>query len=319
MLFVLLSSRPAELAEHVLLVAGRVVERALEVAHHLRVADGGQRLRRRRAGRALGRDEERVVGLVPGAPVAQLDPDLLAERGHVGDELAVGAHRRRLRRARARLRAGALAARGRARGPVGRAGDDRQHLPAALVLLLARRERGQLVLDARPARARRRAAQAAVVGVREVGGLVRIGLERGPVQHEPVERRLELAHVVLPADELGRDALARAGGPEEVRVLLGDPDREIAAGLALGDGRRARLGRRRGGRGRGRGRLGGVLLAAVVTAARQDRDRESGRDERLQTAETSSSSATRKEEPQPQAAITLGFSTLKPAPCRPST
>ena len=43
------------------------------------------------------------------------------------------------------------------------------------------------------------------------------------------------------------------------------------------------------------------------------------RDERLQTAETSSSSATRKEEPQPQAAITLGFSTLKPAPCRLST
>ena len=38
-----------------------------------------------------------------------------------------------------------------------------------------------------------------------------------------------------------------------------------------------------------------------------------------QTAETSSSSATRKEEPQPQAAITFGFSTLKPAPCRLST
>jgi DNA-3-methyladenine glycosylase II len=34
----------------------------------------------------------------------------------------------------------------------------------------------------------------------------------------------------------------------------------------------------------------------------------------VQTAETSSSSATRNEEPQPQAAITLGFSTLKPAP-----
>ena len=62
-----------------------------------------------------------------------------------------------------------------------------------------------------------------------------------------------------------------------------------------------------------------LLAAAVVTAARQDRDRQGGRDERLQTAETSSSSATRKEEPQPQAAITFGFSTLKPAPCRPST
>ena len=38
-----------------------------------------------------------------------------------------------------------------------------------------------------------------------------------------------------------------------------------------------------------------------------------------QTAETSSSSATRKEEPQPQAATTFGLSTLKPAPCRLST
>jgi DNA-3-methyladenine glycosylase II len=38
-----------------------------------------------------------------------------------------------------------------------------------------------------------------------------------------------------------------------------------------------------------------------------------------QTAETSSSSATRNEDPQPQAATTLGFSTLKPAPCSPST
>ena len=38
-----------------------------------------------------------------------------------------------------------------------------------------------------------------------------------------------------------------------------------------------------------------------------------------QTAETSSSSATRKEEPQPQAATTFGLLTWKPAPCRPST
>ena len=38
-----------------------------------------------------------------------------------------------------------------------------------------------------------------------------------------------------------------------------------------------------------------------------------------QTAETCSSSATRKEEPQPQAATTLGLFTLKPAPCRLSS
>ena len=73
------------------------------------------------------------------------------------------------------------------------------------------------------------------------------------------------------------------------------------------------------GSGVGVGVLAALLAAVVVTAARQDRDRQSGRDERPQTADTSSSSATRKEEPQPQAAITFGFSTLKPAPCRPST
>src|SRR5207253_10328539 len=38
-----------------------------------------------------------------------------------------------------------------------------------------------------------------------------------------------------------------------------------------------------------------------------------------QTAETCSSSATRKEDPQPHAATTLGLLTLKPAPCRLSS
>lgn len=38
-----------------------------------------------------------------------------------------------------------------------------------------------------------------------------------------------------------------------------------------------------------------------------------------QTAETCSSSATRKDEPQPHAATTLGLLTLKPAPCRLSS
>src|SRR5664280_2819121 len=38
-----------------------------------------------------------------------------------------------------------------------------------------------------------------------------------------------------------------------------------------------------------------------------------------QTAETCSSSATRKDEPQPHAATTLGLVTLKPAPCRLSS
>ena len=57
--------------------------------------------------------------------------------------------------------------------------------------------------------------------------------------------------------------------------------------------------------------------------ARDDQDRgerdERPPSERGQTAETSSSSATRNEEPQPQAATMFGFSTLKPAPCSDST
>src|ERR1019366_6637263 len=108
-----------------------------------------------------------------------------------------------------------------------------------------------------------------------------------------------LAGVVLPVRErLGHGV--RALGPEKVRVLLGEADDQVAAGLALGDGGGARLGRR------GR-RPGGA-------DGRESRPPDRAR--RVQTAETSSSSATRKEEPQPQAATTLGFSTLKPAPWR---
>ncbi len=97
--------------------------------------------------------------------------------------------------------------------------------------------------------------------------------------------------------------MARARGtrpwPREVRVLLGEADDQVAAGLAPGDGGRARLGRR------GRRPDG--------ADGRESRPPDGAR---VQTAETSSSSATRKEEPQPQAATTLGFSTLKPAPWR---
>ena len=59
-------------------------------------------------------------------------------------------------------------------------------------------------------------------------------------------------------------------------------------------------------------RRDGRLHVARALAARQAPARD-------QTALTSSSSATRNEEPQPQAAITFGLSTLKPAPCMPST
>ncbi len=64
-----------------------------------------------------------------------------------------------------------------------------------------------------------------------------------------------------------------------------------------------------------------ALVAAPREGAEraEERGRQRGRDPTGQTAETSSSSATRKEEPQPQAATTFGFSTLKPAPCIEST
>jgi hypothetical protein len=60
---------------------------------------------------------------------------------------------------------------------------------------------------------------------------------------------------------------------------------------------------------------GGSPASAASRAGKQP-TRTPDRARRAQTAETSSSSATRKEEPQPQAATTLGFSTLKPAPWR---
>ena len=85
-----------------------------------------------------------------------------------------------------------------------------------------------------------------------------------------------------------------------------------------------RLERLRGGRGAADAL--GVLVAAGEQDQREDarqdpaeaEDQARGRTT-AQTADTSSSSRTWKDEPQPQAAITLGFSTLKPAPWRPST
>ena len=71
-------------------------------------------------------------------------------------------------------------------------------------------------------------------------------------------------------------------------------------------------GPRRSRPGRRPGSLSAETSHAASAATRQ-------RAETAQTAETSSSSATRNEEPQPQAAITFGLSTLKPAPWSPST
>ena len=177
------------------------------------------------------------------------------------------------------------------------------------------------------------------------GRRVRARLDVAPVQREAVDRRVHAAQRPAPAGERLRD---RPAGGDEVRVRLGDPDAQApAAPLELLPQRGRGLGRRRRGRrrrrrlGRGRGRLGARRLRGglLVAAGADQRDGAGGgqQDERYdgeralhsgggrrdgraaQTADTSSSSATRKEEPQPQAAITLGLSTLKPAPWRPST
>ena len=99
--------------------------------------------------------------------------------------------------------------------------------------------------------------------------------------------------------------------------MLGEADGEVAVGLA-GVATRGRAGLGRRWRVSASASWPSLPRDAPQPAASSGRQ-DGGRDERPQTAETSSSSATRKEEPQPHAAITLGFSTLKPAPCRPST
>src|SRR5580692_18565 len=61
-----------------------------------------------------------------------------------------------------------------------------------------------------------------------------------------------------------------------------------------------------------------TVIPVRITSQSEKAARRPSRSHR-QTAETCSSSATRKDEPQPQAATTLGFDTLKPAPWRLSS
>src|SRR6266404_4611905 len=97
----------------------------------------------------------------------------------------------------------------------------------------------------------------------------------------------------------------RAGGaPQQIGVVLGEPKRRAA-----GDGCPRSACGRFGARSR--------VLRAAARAQDESRSKRQSREqpEVPQTAETCSSSATRKEEPQPQAATTFGLETLNPAPC----
>ena len=216
----------------------------------------------------------------------------------------------RRRRPRPRLDAGALAARGRAGELLRRAAEDDHHLPAVLGRLLGLGDGGKLVAHAVVAGARRDVAHAAHGRLGEVdAGPVGLGVA-GPVDAQAVVGRAHLGQLVAPARELAGDL----AGADEARVRLGDADREPAVALDHLRRRRRRVGRRRGG-------LGARLVAVAAGGeggSRCDQQRRRGT-ARPQTADTSSSSATRNEEPQPQAAITLGLSTLKPAPWRLST
>ena len=188
----------------------------------------------------------------------------------------------------------------------------------------ARRAPRSWSLDAGVARARRLVAQAAAVA----GGRGRRARPRSAGARASRARAgrttgwMLAPSVVAPARESGGTP-SRRPGRDEVRVLLGDADREVAAGLgarATGGRAASRPGsaswrRRRSASARPSGSSSSPQPARTRSAPR----RAAATERRPQTAETSSSSATRKEEPQPQAAITFGFSTLKPAPCRPST
>ena len=206
-------------------------------AGELGVDGGRQRLRRAPALLALRADEERPVGLVPRAPPVDGDALALGQVLQRADQLLVALEALGVDRARARGDVVALAAVGGRRGPVGHAVDD-DHGGEAVAGLLLGADRAQRVADAVVRAAGRQPAHAAVGGLGPVDGAALLGLQRGPVDDEPVERRLERLEAVAPRPE-GADVLAV---PEEVGIDLGHPDGQAAARR---DVRRRRLGRQR--------------------------------------------------------------------------
>ena len=234
-----------------------------------------------------------------------------AEREQRADQRAVAGDRRAAERAREGARPGELAAR-RGAGRPGGSAEDVDHdlkarLPGGSRRALLGGDRRELFAHARVGAARTDRSRAAVDRRGERGRAAGVGLQRRPVDEQAhvagVQRRQRAARGL----EAGAARWARAvGAPQQVGVVLGQPE-----GRA-----RARRGLRRGGR---RGRR--VVLRAAACAQQESRQQRERREQpgAPQTAETCSSSATRKEEPQPQAATTLGFETLKPAPCRLSS
>ena len=191
-------------------------------------------------------------------------------------------------------------------------------------------DRRELLGESRIGAAGGHPTRAAGGGHRQGGRALRGGLERRPVDEQPDVAGVQGRELTARGHE--RSGRCRRGGPrvpEQVGVVLRQSE---GGGARRGDGTRPGG----GARGRGwrsarsrRGRCTGGRRRREQTAsgtggarrAKGDRERDPGRPRarRPQTAETCSSSATRKEEPQPQAATTLGLLTLKPAPCRLSS
>ncbi len=201
-----------------------------------------------------------MVGLVPRRPVGEVDADVVAEALQRAQERHV---RRDPRHPRAGLRAGALAAAGRHRGPGWREVRHDHDLPADAVGLAARLER--LEQPAQPAvdRAARRSRRAAA------GRGVPVGLMAGArLRAVPVD---EHAHVA----RAQRDG-AGAGGAGSRR------GQHPGIGLGQADRERRRL-RRRGRRRRARQQArdadlarGGVGRCRGGAQARERRDRDAG-------------------------------------------
>jgi hypothetical protein len=257
----------------------------------------GQRRRTGLAAGALRADERRVVGLVPRAPPRELEAGGAGERQERADQRPVGGHGRRRERPGGGRRPGARAAAGWSGGP-GRDAVDHDDRGQAGV----RGDRGEQVAQAGVGGARRDAALAAGVGGREGRRVAGPGLELGPVDDDAQVGGAQRGDIVAPGAKAGGQPRAGGGAPEEVGVGLSQPDRDPAAGAGAGSSARER-------------RAGGGAPAGGEEGGKQaGKRRPDG-----QTGEQDSVPATRKEDPQPQAATTLGLFTLKPAPIRAST
>ncbi len=282
---------------------------------------GELRIDERREGRPvtgavgpLGCDEAGIVRLVPGAPPGQLHMFATTQGDQVGDQRPVGGKGARRQWAGEGFVVFAFASVRCGRRPGGCAEDVQDDLVATRLGTLAGGDRGELARDSRVGRAGAQFADASGDVPFKRRRAARIGLERGPVDEQPDVGRMQGRQLAAGGGEGGRcGRCARRGRvPEDLGVVLGQAQR--------------RTRRRRFRDGDGGGRAGGAARAGGETRGREQGD---GRGETPraparqpeppQTAETCSSSATLKEEPQPQAATTFGLLTLKPAPWRLSS